>query len=112
MDKESRPTLSVPMAPPRERVESIDAGQVGMATVRSGRRAMPTGASGSPIGLSGLRARQGWSSGRSAHCTEHRRWTMEWQVEERMQKNGGRMGENYEEIKKKMKPEFLIERIC
>ena len=45
------------------------------------------------------------------HCTEHRGGTAEWKVEERMQKNGGRIGENYEEIKKKMKAEFLIERI-
>ena len=29
-----------------------------------------------------------------------------------MQKNGGRIGENYEEIMKKMKAKFLIERIC
>ena len=29
-----------------------------------------------------------------------------------MQKNGGRINENYEEIKKKTKTKFLIERIC
>ena len=29
-----------------------------------------------------------------------------------MQKNGGRIGENYEEIKKKMNTKFLTERIC
>ena len=46
------------------------------------------------------------------HCTEHCGGTTEWKVEERMQKNGGWIGENYEEIKKRMKAKFLIERIC
>ena len=87
-------------------------GQVAMATDRSGRRTMPTGAAGSPIGCRDCERRQGWSRGRSAHCTEHRGGTTEWKVEERMQKNGGRIGENYEEIMKKMKAKSLIERIC
>ena len=42
---------------------------------------------------------------------EHRRGTAEWKEEEKMQKNGGRIGENYEAIPKKMKAKFL-ERIC
>ena len=37
---------------------------------------------------------------------------MEWKEEERVQKNGGRIGERNEEITKKIKAKFLIERIC
>ena len=83
-----------------------------MATDRSGRRIMPIGAAGSPIGCRDCERRQEWSRGQSAYCTEHRGGTMEWKVEERMQKNGGRIVENYEEIEKRMKAKFLIERIC
>ena len=95
-----------------ERGESIVVGQAAMVIDRSGRRNMPTGAVGSPIGCRDCERRQGWSRGRSARCTEHRGGTTEWKMEERMQKNGGRKGENYEEITKKMKAKFLIERIC
>ena len=83
-----------------------------MATDHSGRQTMPTGVAGSLIGCRDCERRQGWSRGRSAHYTEHRGGTTEWKIEEKMQKNGGRIGENYEEIKKRMRAKFLTERIC
>ena len=43
-------------------------------------------------------------------CPLHRApWrATEWKVKERMQKNGGRIGEKYKEIIKRMRAKFLI----
>ena len=95
-----------------ERGELIDAGQVVMATDRSGRRTMPTGTAGSPIDCQDCERRRGWSRGRSTCCAQHRGEATEWKEEERVRKNGGRIGERNEEITKKIKAKFLIERIC
>ena len=95
-----------------ERGELIVAGQVAMATDRSGRRTIPTGTAGSLIGCRDCEWRQGWSRGRSTRCAQHRGEATEWKEEERVQKNGGRIGERNEEITKKIKAKFLIERIC
>ena len=101
-----------PYGPPGERGASIVAGQVAMATGCSGQRTMPTCAAGSPIDCRDCKRRQGRSRGRSACCTERCRGTVEWKEEEKMWKNNGRICENHEEIAKKMKAKFLIERIC
>ena len=73
---------------------------------------MPTGAAVSPIGYGDCARRQGWSRGWSTRCAQHRGEATEWKEEERVQKNGGRIGERNEEIMKKIKVKFLIERIC
>ena len=67
-----------------ERGELIDAGQVVMATDRSGRRTIPTGMAGSPINCRDCARRQGWSRERSARCTQHRGEATEWKEEERV----------------------------
>ena len=95
-----------------ERAELIDVWQVVMATDRSGRRTMPTGMAGSPIGCRDCARRQGWSRGRSTCCGQHRGEATEWKEEERVRKNGGRIGERSEEITQKIKAKFLIEGIC
>ena len=95
-----------------ERGELIVAGQVVMATDRSGWRTIPTGTAGSPINCRDCARRQGWSRERSVRCTQHRGEATEWKEEERVRKNGGRIGERNGEITKKIKAKFLIERIC
>ena len=57
MINEARSTLPGPLVPLGRCGELIVAGQVAMATSRDGRRTMPTGGAGSPIGkrLSGTR---------------------------------------------------------
>ena len=50
MINEARSTLPGPLVPLGRRGELIVAGQVAMATGRDGRRTMPTGGAGSPIG--------------------------------------------------------------
>ena len=50
MNNEARSTLPGPLVPLGRRGELIVAGQVAMATGRDGRRTMPTGGAGSPIG--------------------------------------------------------------
>ena len=47
----------------------------------------------------------------SAHCTGHWGGTAEWRKKEKMENNSGRLGKSYEEIAKKMKARFLIEKI-
>ena len=50
MNNEARSTLLGPLVPLGRRGELIVAGHVAMATSRDGRRTMPTGGAGSPIG--------------------------------------------------------------